>query len=103
MTGSYFTPPALASLIAEEATYDPAAGTGGFLLANPPWAPGTIHTQMPMPHDPAADLEAAFRAWWAESFPSAPPGPHAVRSHVAFAQWVLAQQGTAEAPDGGDA
>lgn len=65
--------------------------------------PATTHMQTPMPHDPAADLEAAFREWWAESFPSAPPGPHAVRSHVAFAQWVLAQQGTAEALDGADA
>lgn len=48
-------------------------------------------------------LEAQFRSWWAESFPAAPPGPHAIRTHVAFALWVLAQQGTAEAPDGGDA
>lgn len=34
-------------------------------------------------------LEAQFRAWWAESFPAAPPGPHAIRTHVAFTLWVL--------------
>lgn len=43
MTGSYFTPPELASLIAEGTTYEPAAGTGGLLLdaelfTNPPFA-----------------------------------------------------------------
>lgn len=31
------------------------------------------------------DIEAQFRAWWAESYPSAPAGPPAVTSHVAFA------------------
>lgn len=36
-------------------------------------------------------LEAQFRAWWAESFPAAPPGPHAIRTHVAFALWVLSK------------
>lgn len=56
-----------------------------------------------MTTNPVPDLETVFRTWWAESFPSAPPGPHAVRSHVAFAQHLLAQQDTAEPQDGGDA
>jgi hypothetical protein len=35
------------------------------------------------------EIEAQFRAWWAESYPNAPAGGHAVRSHVAFAQHLL--------------
>ena len=35
------------------------------------------------------EVAARFRAWWAESFPNAPAGPHAVRSHVAFALHLL--------------
>ena len=35
------------------------------------------------------EIEAQFRAWWAESYPNAPAGPHAVASHVAFALHLL--------------
>ena len=35
------------------------------------------------------EVAARFRAWWAESFPNAPAGPHAVASHVAFALHLL--------------
>ena len=35
------------------------------------------------------ELEAQFRAWWAESYPNAPAGGHAVASHVAFGQHLL--------------
>ena len=34
-------------------------------------------------------IEAQFRAWWAESYPHAPVGNHAVASHVAFALHLL--------------
>ncbi len=81
--------------------YPPSAGTGGFMLANPPFASASVQMQTPTPQDPAADLEATFRAWWAESFPAAPPGPHAVRTHVAFAAWLLAQQQGAAGPEAG--
>lgn len=35
------------------------------------------------------EVEARFRSWWAESYPLAPAGGHAVRSHVAFALHLL--------------
>ena len=35
------------------------------------------------------EIEAQFRAWWAESYPNAPAGPQAVASHVAFALHLL--------------
>lgn len=41
------------------------------------------------PQPTPEEVEARFRAWWAESFPNAPAGPHAVRSHVAFAMHLL--------------
>ena len=31
------------------------------------------------------EIEAQFRAWWAESYSNDPAGPRAVASHVAFA------------------
>jgi hypothetical protein len=31
------------------------------------------------------EIEATFRQWWAESYPHAPVGNHAVGTHVAFA------------------
>jgi hypothetical protein len=37
----------------------------------------------------AAELETAFREWWAESYPNIPPNSRTVDSHVAFAQHVL--------------
>lgn len=39
-----------------------------------------------------ADLEAAFRAWWAESYPT-PPGPHALMTHLGWARHLLKQAG----------
>lgn len=35
------------------------------------------------------EVEARFRAWWAESYPNAPAGAHAVQSHVDFAMHLL--------------
>jgi hypothetical protein len=35
------------------------------------------------------EIKAQFRAWWKASYPNAPAGGHAVRSHVAFAQHLL--------------
>lgn len=35
------------------------------------------------------EIEATFRQWWAESYPHAPAGNHAVASHVAFALHLL--------------
>ena len=40
------------------------------------------------------EIEAQFRAWWAESYPNAPAGPHAVASHVAFALHLLSRGAT---------
>ena len=37
----------------------------------------------------ATQIETAFRDWWEESY-KRPPAPHAVMTHVAFAQHVLA-------------
>ena len=34
-------------------------------------------------------MEAAFRAWWQESY-GLPPGPHAVMTHVAWGEHLLA-------------
>ena len=39
---------------------------------------------------PAA-IEALFREWWAQSYPT-PPGVHAVNTHVGFGAWLLEQQ-----------
>lgn len=41
------------------------------------------------PTPTAEEIEAQFRAWWSASYPSAPAGPHAVASHVAFALHLL--------------
>ena len=40
------------------------------------------------------EIEAQFRAWWAESYPNAPAGGHAVSSHVAFALHLLSRGAT---------
>ena len=37
-------------------------------------------------------LEALFRSWWSESYPGAPPGAHALATHLGFARWILQQQ-----------
>ena len=34
-------------------------------------------------------MEAEFRAWWQESY-GLPPGPHAVMTHVAWGEHLLA-------------
>lgn len=36
-------------------------------------------------------MEAAFRAWWQESY-GLPPGPHAVMTHVAWGEHLLRQE-----------
>ena len=35
------------------------------------------------------ELEEMFTQWWAESYPHAPAGAHAIRTHAAFALHVL--------------
>ena len=35
------------------------------------------------------ELEELFAKWWAESYPHAPAGAHAIRTHAAFALYVL--------------
>lgn len=37
-------------------------------------------------------LDAMFRAWWAQSYPT-PPGPHALMTHTAWARHLLEQAG----------
>lgn len=37
------------------------------------------------------EIEASFRAWWAESYPNAPAGGHAVASHVGFARHLFSR------------
>ena len=56
--------------------------------------------------------EEAFRQWWQESY-GVPPGPHAVMTHVAWAQHMMGQapmpsaelvaEWSAAASDGGNA
>jgi hypothetical protein len=36
--------------------------------------------------------EELFLQWWKESFPNAKPAPHAVMTHVAFADYAAACQ-----------
>ena len=42
---------------------------------------------VPVPSYP--ELEEMFAKWWAESYPHAPAGAHAIRTHAAFALHVL--------------
>lgn len=37
------------------------------------------------------ELEAMFRRWWAESYPT-PPGTHALITHLGWARFLLQQQ-----------
>lgn len=37
------------------------------------------------------DMETLFRQWWKESFPQAPPGPHALRTHLGWGRYLLEQ------------
>lgn len=39
------------------------------------------------------EVEVLFRSWWSASYPGAPPGPHAVNTHVAFGIWLRQQPG----------
>lgn len=41
----------------------------------------------------AEEVEVLFRSWWSASYPGAPPGPHAVSTHVAFGLWLRQQPG----------
>ncbi len=36
----------------------------------------------------AMQIDEMFLKWWAESYPHAKPSPHAVLTHVAFAEYV---------------
>jgi hypothetical protein len=36
-----------------------------------------------------SDMEALFRQWWKDSFPQAPPGPHALRTHLGWGRFLL--------------
>ena len=45
-----------------------------------------------------AAVEQVFRKWWQESY-GLPPGPHAVMTHVAWAEHVL-NQPVPELPSG---
>lgn len=46
------------------------------------------YTHNPIPPMDTAQIEAAFREWWEESY-KRPPAPHAVMTHVAFAEHML--------------
>jgi hypothetical protein len=39
------------------------------------------------------ELEVLFRSWWSAAGYSAPPGPHALMTHLGWARWLLEQQG----------
>jgi hypothetical protein len=40
------------------------------------------------------ELEAAFRVWWQQSYPTAPPNSRTVETHAAFAAYVLDMNNT---------
>jgi hypothetical protein len=44
----------------------------------------------------ASTIEQVFRDWWEDSY-ERPPGPHAVMTHVAFAEHLLQVQELLEA------
>jgi hypothetical protein len=52
------------------------------------WVVPTVEQVIPTPEE----IEAQFRAWWKASYPNAPAGGHAVRSHVAFGQHLLGRE-----------
>ena len=39
------------------------------------------------------ELEVIFRSWWSASYPGAPPGPHALATHLGWARFLLEPQG----------
>lgn len=40
-----------------------------------------------------AQLEVLLRTFWSESYPAAPPGPHALATHIGFARFLLQHLG----------
>ena len=38
------------------------------------------------------EIEILFRSWWSASYSAAPPGNHALITHVGFGRWLLEQQ-----------
>lgn len=38
-----------------------------------------------------AELEIMFRTFWSASYPGAPPGPHALMTHIGWARFLLEQ------------
>ncbi len=36
-------------------------------------------------------LEVLFRSWWSASYPGAPPGPHALATHIGWGRFLLEQ------------
>ena len=45
-----------------------------------------------------ADLEVLFRSWWSASYSAAPPGTHALITHIGWARFLLEQQAAAKRP-----
>jgi hypothetical protein len=35
------------------------------------------------------ELEVLFRSWWSASYPGAPPGQHALATHLGWARFLL--------------
>jgi hypothetical protein len=44
------------------------------------------------------ELEAEFRSWWAQSWPT-PPGKHALQTHLSWARHLLQQAGQQQQPE----
>ena len=40
------------------------------------------------------EIEQLFIKWWAENYPMTHPGPHAIRTHAAFALFLLNLEST---------
>lgn len=39
-----------------------------------------------------SELETLFRSWWSASYSAAPPGPHALITHIGWGRWLLEQR-----------
>ena len=46
-----------------------------------------------------ADLEVLFRSWWSASYSAAPPGTHALITHVSWGRFLLEQQAAGPHPE----
>ena len=46
-----------------------------------------------------ADLEVLFRSWWSASYSAAPPGTHALITHISWARFLLDQQAAGPQPE----